>query len=53
MSHDPWDACGLLNGGFGGLAMPAIPWMKDVDAAMADAQTRKVPLLLDFNAAPM
>lgn len=31
----------------------SIEWNKDVDAALAQAQTSKRPLLLDFNAAPM
>jgi hypothetical protein len=31
----------------------AIVWNKDVDAALAQAQPSKCPLLIDFNAAPM
>jgi len=31
----------------------AINWMKDVDAALAQAKRENKPLLLDFNAAPM
>lgn len=30
-----------------------IQWMKDVDAALAQAKDKGRPLLLDFNAAPM
>jgi hypothetical protein len=30
-----------------------IQWMKDVDAALAQAKDKDRPLLLDFNAAPM
>jgi hypothetical protein len=33
--------------------MAAIHWLKDVDAAMVEARTKHLPLLLDFNAAPM
>ena len=29
-----------------------IQWQRDVDAALADAQQSKRPLLLDFTAAP-
>ena len=31
----------------------AIPWTKDVDAALRQARAEGRPLLLDFNAAPM
>jgi hypothetical protein len=31
----------------------SIAWNKDVDAALAEASSKKRPLLLDFNAAPM
>jgi hypothetical protein len=31
----------------------SIAWNNDVDAALAEAQSSKRPLLLDFNAAPM
>jgi hypothetical protein len=31
----------------------AIQWMKDVDAALAEARGKNKPLLIDFNAAPM
>jgi len=31
----------------------AIQWMKDVDAALAEARAKNKPLLIDFNAAPM
>jgi hypothetical protein len=30
----------------------AIPWVKDVDQALAQAKTSGRPLLIDFNAAP-
>jgi uncharacterized protein YyaL (SSP411 family) len=30
-----------------------IQWMKDADAALAEARTKNKPLLIDFNAAPM
>jgi uncharacterized protein YyaL (SSP411 family) len=30
-----------------------IQWMKDVDAALAEARAKNKPLLIDFNAAPM
>ncbi len=30
-----------------------ISWIKDVDAALAQARQQNKPLLLDFNAAPM
>jgi hypothetical protein len=30
----------------------SIQWQRDVDAALADAQRTKRPLLLDFTAAP-
>jgi hypothetical protein len=31
----------------------AIAWIKDVDAALAQAKQQNKPLLLDFSAAPM
>ena len=31
----------------------AIEWRTDVDAALAEAQTARRPLILDFTAAPM
>ena len=31
----------------------AVEWRKDIDFALADARTRKKPVLLDFSAAPM
>ena len=31
----------------------SIQWNKDVDVALANAQSGKRPLLVDFNAAPM
>ena len=31
----------------------AVEWRKDIDPALADAHTRKKPVLLDFSAAPM
>lgn len=31
----------------------AVQWMKDVEAALSEAQTKGRPLLLDFTAAPM
>jgi len=34
-------------------AMPDIQWGRDVDAAMTQARAKAMPLLLDFNAAPM
>lgn len=30
-----------------------IQWMKDMDAALGEARSRKRPLFVDFNAAPM
>lgn len=30
----------------------AVQWIKDVDAALADAKASKRPLLVDFSAAP-
>ena len=33
--------------------MPDIQWGRDVDAAMTQARAKGMPLLLDFNAAPM
>jgi uncharacterized protein YyaL (SSP411 family) len=30
-----------------------VPWIKDVDAALAQAKQQNKPLLLDFSAAPM
>ena len=33
--------------------MSEIKWERDVDAAMAEARAKNLPLLLDFNAAPM
>ena len=33
--------------------MPEIEWSKDVDAAMSEARAKHLPLLMDFNAAPM
>jgi len=33
--------------------MPAIQWSNDVDAAILQARAKHVPLLLDFNAAPV
>jgi hypothetical protein len=30
----------------------AVHWNKDVDAALAQANSRKQPLLIDFSAAP-
>ena len=30
-----------------------VQWMKDVEAALNEAQTKRRPLLLDFTAAPM
>ena len=32
--------------------MVAINWLKDADAALADAKIKKKPILLDFSAAP-
>jgi uncharacterized protein YyaL (SSP411 family) len=29
-----------------------VHWMKDADAALAEAKTNKKPLLVDFSAAP-
>ena len=29
-----------------------VQWLKDADAALADAKTNKKPLLVDFSAAP-
>jgi hypothetical protein len=29
-----------------------VHWMKDADAALAEAKTSKRPLLIDFSAAP-
>lgn len=29
-----------------------VPWMKDADAALAEAKTSKRSLLIDFSAAP-
>ena len=29
-----------------------VQWLKDADAALADAKTSKKPLLVDFSAAP-
>ena len=29
-----------------------VNWMKDADAALADAKTSKRPILIDFSAAP-
>ena len=31
----------------------AVQWMKDVEAALNEAHTKRRPLLLDFTAAPM
>jgi hypothetical protein len=31
----------------------AIAWKRDVDAALAEAQSSGRPLLMDFNAAPL
>jgi hypothetical protein len=31
----------------------AIQWMKDVDAALAQARTKQQHVLLDFSAAPL
>jgi hypothetical protein len=31
----------------------AVPWIKDVDAALVQAKHQNKPLLLDFSAAPM
>ena len=33
--------------------MATISWLKDVDAALAEAKTQGKPVLLDFSAAPM
>jgi hypothetical protein len=33
--------------------MAGIQWRRDVDTAMAEARAKNMPLLLDFNAAPM
>lgn len=33
--------------------MAEIQWEKNVDAAMTHARAKALPLLLDFNAAPM
>ena len=30
-----------------------VQWLKDVDAALAEARAKNKPLLIDFNAAPM
>jgi uncharacterized protein YyaL (SSP411 family) len=30
----------------------AIEWIKDVDAALAEARAKQKPVLLDFSAAP-
>ena len=30
----------------------AVDWIKDADAALADAKEQKKPLLIDFSAAP-
>ena len=30
----------------------AVQWKKDVDAALTEAKAAKMPLLLDFSAAP-
>ena len=30
----------------------AIEWIKDVDAALAEARTKQKPVLVDFSAAP-
>lgn len=32
--------------------MAAIPWLKDVDLALAMAKAEHKPILLDFSAAP-
>lgn len=34
-------------------AMSDVQWVRDVDAAMTQARAKNIPLLLDFNAAPM
>ena len=31
----------------------AIDWKRDIDAALVEAQSRRRPLLVDFNATPM
>ena len=31
----------------------AIQWLKDVDAALAEAKRQSKPILLDYTAAPM
>jgi hypothetical protein len=33
--------------------MPEIPWLKDVDTALAEAKAARKPVLMDFSAAPM
>lgn len=33
--------------------MPEIRWLKDVDAALAEAKAARKPVLLDFSAAPV
>ena len=33
--------------------MSEIRWMKDADAALAEAKAARKPILLDFSAAPM
>ena len=37
--------------GLGGEAMK-VNWLRDADAALAEAKTSKKPLLVDFSAAP-
>ena len=33
--------------------MAEIPWIKDIDEALARAKSEQKPVLLDFSAAPM
>jgi len=35
------------------VTMAEINWLKDADAALAQAKTAQKPILLDFSAAPM
>jgi len=35
------------------VSMAEINWLKDVDAALAQAKSTQKPVLLDFSAAPM
>ncbi len=41
-----------LTFGTWGYETMAVAWNKDADAALADAKTKKKPLLVDFSAAP-